>query len=495
MSGGWRFWQRWLPWQRWTTARRLARYARRETGAPPPDLLRRLRDDIPALPAMAYEPVAARRDDRRGARGRLMVAASLAAALTAGVVGLRVWQGRSRPVDEAAPEAAAVGAPTAAATVQREALGAKPRPIAREEPAEAQPPFSPPLSASPQPAPAAAAPAPPAPSPAGAAAPSLSMAAPAGSSGAAAPGAAASRSRQPAGSGRGLGYAGRGAGTAGGGAGVVSGGRFARKPVTAGAAVEGSPAPSAAAGAAAAAPGRAEYLEVTAESPVAVPAAPVPEKRELAAAPRAAAKAQASPSPAPPAEPSGVAAPLRSSFGADTGTASYRRVRHGLLDEGRLPQPASVRADELANAFDLAAEVPPVGRPEVSVEGAPLPGTGATYLLRFEARGLAGPSNADAVEVDFDPRVVARFRRVGATAHLGGASALYEVELRDAAGRAPSAVAAAGVSPAGRPAPPPRAAASTQSEAAAPRAAGERSAPAAAAPAGYPATDPVIASV
>ncbi len=130
---------------------------------------------------------------------------------------------------------------------------------------------------------------------------------------------------------------------------------------------------------------------------------------------------------------------MRSSFGADTGTDFYRRVRRGLLAEGRLPRAASVRADELANAFELAAEMPAVGRPELAVEGAPLPAAGATYLVRFEARGLAGRSSSDTVEVDFDPAVVARFRRVGATARRGGAAALYEIELRPEAAAAPAA--------------------------------------------------------
>src|SRR6202040_1524021 len=75
---------------------------------------------------------------------------------------------------------------------------------------------------------------------------------------------------------------------------------------------------------------------------------------------------------APPPPPRvGGASPLRSSFGADTGTDFYWRVRRGLLAEGRLPRAASVRADELANAFELAAEMPAVGRPELAVEGAP----------------------------------------------------------------------------------------------------------------------------
>ncbi|HXO41647.1 MAG TPA: hypothetical protein VN999_09375, partial [Thermoanaerobaculia bacterium] len=72
-------------------------------------------------------------------------------------------------------------------------------------------------------------------------------------------------------------------------------------------------------------------------------------------------------------------------------------------------------------------------------EGAPLPAAGATYLVRFEARGLTGRSSSDAVEVDFDPAVVARFRRVGATAHRGGAAALYEIELRPEVTAAPAA--------------------------------------------------------
>jgi hypothetical protein len=153
---------------------------------------------------------------------------------------------------------------------------------------------------------------------------------------------------------------------------------------------------------------------------------------------KAAAALPASRAAAAAARPGG-ASPLRSSFGADTGTDFYRRFRQALLAEGRLPRAASVRADELTNAFDLTAEVPAVGRPGLAVEGAPLPAAGATYLVRFEARGLAGRSGADTVEVDFDPAVVARFRRVGATAHRGGAAALYEIELRPEIAAAPAA--------------------------------------------------------
>jgi hypothetical protein len=216
-------------------------------------------------------------------------------------------------------------------------------------------------------------------------------------------------------------------------------------------------------------------------------------------------------SPAPPPSPRvGGAAPLRSSFGADTGTDFYRRVRHGLLAEGRLPRAASVRADELANAFELAAEMPAVGRPELAVEGAPLPAAGATYLVRFEARGLAGRSSSDTVEVEFDPAVVARFRRVGATAHHGGAAALYEIELRPEAAAAPAAqgvMAGSRPNAAGpamapmlpkpaaepRPAETPHPAAASRMKAASPQPAGEPRGAAAPRPGGG--TDRVIATL
>jgi hypothetical protein len=466
MIGGWRPWERWYRWHRWSSARRLALHARRESGAPPPDLLRRLREDIPALPAMTYQPAAAR-DERRAAPRRWLLAASLAAALTGGVLGLRVWQVRSRAEMEAAPPAAAAyaaptagtpaaGAPagtpaaaptatapaTAAATdtagLKREALAENDgSPVA--EPARAVPPASvppppPPRAATPT---AASAPAP---------KPSPSMFLSAGSPGAATPG-----PRQPAGQ------------SVMGAAGVTPRGSATPEKTAANAAGGVSQPHSATAGDADGAHGAADETVVTSESapvldqmhlpdsetarPAAAshrpqPAAPkvaAPQDRpaeETAAAERAGKAAPRAAAVAAP--PPATAAPLRSSFGADTGTDSYRRVRRGLLDEGRLPRAASVRADELANAFDLAAEMPAVGRPELTVEGAPLPAAGAVYLLRFQARGLVGPSSADAVEVDFDPAVVASFRRVGATVNRGVASALYQIELRPAAGHAAS---------------------------------------------------------
>lgn len=497
MIGGWR------PWERWMVARRLGRHARREGGEPPPDLLRRLREDIPASPELLRHlerpPVAAGAGgQRRGASRRpWLAAASVAAALTAGVVGLRVWQQHSR---DAGRRLHAFSEP-----------GFAPAAESRQANPQALPPPAPP---SPVAAPAKVAPpAPPAPPAVAAPAPPSSTAA-----SRAQPFAASSKESLGA-----LGYLSGPArpGARGGGRPVVvPGGTAAGPGETAGGVVGGvAQSPNAAAGAAGGARDTAEAPEARSEGGVPSAAAPSSSSTPQLAAPRpfaappppvaaappplaSGAEAKAAMSPAArPARPPAPAAPLRSSFGADTGVDSYRRVRRGLLGEGHLPRAASVRADELANAFDLAAEVQAVGRPELSVEGAPLPAAGAAaYLLRFEVRGLTGRSSPDAVEVDFDPAVVARFRRVGATAHRGGAAALYEVELRKAAAgvpAAPAAPAAQEVTAESRPgtaAAAPRAAAAPQMTAASPRPPAEPPAAPASRPGGGP-QDRVIATL
>jgi von Willebrand factor len=516
MIGGWR------PWQRWMAARRLERHARREGGEPPPDLLRRLREDIPSRPVLMRHPMAER--ERRGASRRWLAAASLAAAVTASVVGLRVWQQQSRDVSPG----------WAGAGKQANEEASPPAAFSRTPPSDA-------------PASPSVAPAPPTASQPPGAFPALPRkAAPAGP-----PAAAASPPRQLAGL----------AGRATGGGPPVGSADAARPGTAAGGAVGGEPGPPTAAEHAAGARGAADEIAARSEAaaadeaaqsaegkrsklekirgegasqrpqrPVATPAAPsgtsaneaAPAERAEGAAPAAVAAPQFAPPPpaaaaaARPAVgaeaksstsreaqmPAAPAAPLRSSFGADTGTDSYRRVRRGLLAEGRLPRAASVRADELANAFDLAGEVPAVGRPELSVEGAPLPAAGATYLVRFEARGLLGRSSPDAVEVDFDPTVVARFRRVGATAHRGGAAALYEIELRPTFAAAPAAQEvtagsrpdAAGTAMAPEPVAAPRPSAAPRMKAASPQPAGEpRGAPASRP--GYGTQDRVIATL
>jgi hypothetical protein len=140
-------------------------------------------------------------------------------------------------------------------------------------------------------------------------------------------------------------------------------------------------------------------------------------------------------------QPSLGAGALRSSFGGGGGTAAYLGLRRALLDEGRLP-PSIDSLEELTNAFEEA--VPAIsGAPQLRFEGADLPGRSRTALLRVVLRHPAAPPRPGAVAVVFNPALVAEFRRVGATASEGGATALFEIELTPRA--APPPHAAAGV--------------------------------------------------
>jgi hypothetical protein len=437
MIGGWR------PWERFKVARRLTHHARREGGEPPPELLQRLRDDVPDRPALVYAPAAGGRE-RRGISPRWLVAASLAVALAAGVIGLRVWERQLRlPEPSSSPALSAVpdsAAPDSAAPSRTQAAPPSPRlpPSRLPPPAEVAPP--PPASV---PAPAMA----PAPGQEGGGVglSRRSTAAPTAPTGQSEK--AAGRPASPA-----------GPTAAGGGAATSAAGSTAKPEIE-----MTAEQPPAATQPKALEPG--QPAAATAPRGSAAPATPQARTgsgaspREAAPAPQAVAKAELNraelnrpqPAPAPPAVADtvtvadGVTAGWpRSSFGADTGIGSYRRLRHDLLDEGRLPRAASVRAGELANAFDLAARGPVAGGPELLAEGAPLPAAGDTWLLRFDARGLRPSPGPDAVEVEFDPAMVARFHRVGATAHRGVAAALYEVELRR-----PAAMAAAAPRPPG----------------------------------------------
>jgi hypothetical protein len=452
MIGGWR------PWQRWMVARRLARHARREGGEPPADLLRRLREDIPASPALLRHPdrPPLAGGERRGGSRRWLAAASLAAALTAVVVGLRVWEEQPRAESRRLEAWSRPGA--ASAYASRQAKGeASPPPALSPAPPSAAP-ASPPVAPEPSLALPRVASTPPSVPRRRGAAPALPpLPAPMAPADAAGP-----PPRRPAGRVRGepgmRSFAEKATGASG-----VADQTTPQSAATAGDGAaqslkvpsrDGASRPPGRSASTAAAPSGAPANEAApaeraggAAPPVPVPPAVSPPPPAAAAVARPELSAEAKVAAAPPASSAsrgaaprlGGAAPLRSSFGADTGTDFYRRVRRGLLADGRLPRAASVRADELANAFDLAADVPAVGRPELAVEGAPLPAAGATYLVRFEARGLAGRSSQDTVEVDFDPAVVARFRRVGATAHRGGAAALYEIELRPEIAAAPTA--------------------------------------------------------
>ena len=478
MIGGWR------PWQRWMVARRLGRHARLEGGEPPADLLRRLREDIPASPALVRQPdrPALAAGERRGASRRWLAAASLAAALTAGVVGLRVWQGHARQESRLLELASRPGG-AAAYDSSKEKGAARSSPWALLGGSPSVAPASPsvaPASPSFAPAPPSVPPAPPTAPASPPVRPPLERREPERSR-------RDGLSRQPEGSGA---------------TGGVPSGMQAN---------EAAPAPTGRAAGAAPPPPAPPPLSMAApqeqEEGATVSRPTFGAEAKAAAESRAA--SQAAPAPQAPhaAARLGFAAPLRSSFGGDTGIDSYRRVRRSLLAEGRLPRAASVRADELANAFDLAGDVQAVGRPELWVEGAPLPAAGATYLVRFEARGWMSRSSSNAVEVEFDPSVVASFRRVGATAHRGGAAALYEIELRpeiapvtiarEVAGRASLDAAGAAVAPqapaALPPAAAPRPSAAPRKKAASPRPAGEPRGEPASRPGG--AADRVIATL
>jgi hypothetical protein len=518
----------WPPWRRWLTARRLRRHALREGGPPPPDLLQRLRADIPLRPPVAGASAGSGR--RRGAARRpWALAASLAAAAIAVVIGLRVRENLASPAAayrepsgiagsdegkasaaakqdwlrpsarEAAPAGATPGflgrragltgpaAPVAPGPAENEAPGAggvptgaaggaaptasephsvesrpgAPRPsIAESRPAASAPRTAGPLRAGPPaagplhgaPKPPAAGPLPPVPGPP-AAGPLPGLPKPP----AAIPPPAAPRPPAPAAppvvdrladgsSGAVIAKPAPPAESDGPSATIQS-----YAPIAA-------PAPPPAAGAAAVEPaerGRqplapstgADQAKRSAERRQALAKARAqgtPQAPEPAGAPAgqgaalgglaAAAEKPATAARPWPAQAASAGAPpatLRSSFGGSTGSAFYTRLWQELMTESRLPPPESVRVEELANAFEPAGEAAAVSRPRWTVEGAPLPQAGSSsYLLRLAARGLAGRPGTAAVQVEFDPGVVASARRVGASADRSGASALFLVELR-----------------------------------------------------------------
>jgi hypothetical protein len=109
-----------------------------------------------------------------------------------------------------------------------------------------------------------------------------------------------------------------------------------------------------------------------------------------------------------------------STFEVDSGTASYMVARRSLLDGG-LPDPGSIRVQEMVSSFDQDVAVKAEGAPTPFVQGS------GYRLLRFDLSGL--PSGAR-VQVDFNPAVVERYRLLGS-----GTTALYEIELRPGAPR------------------------------------------------------------
>ncbi|MBW8878068.1 MAG: von Willebrand factor type A domain-containing protein [Acidobacteria bacterium] len=123
-------------------------------------------------------------------------------------------------------------------------------------------------------------------------------------------------------------------------------------------------------------------------------------------------------------------------------TASYA-VACRALANGHLPDPTSVRVEEWVNAFDYGDPVPARGDFAIRAEGAPLPfAHGPEHrLLRLNFREADEPKGTHAgnaeVQVQFNPVVVARYRLLGSenraipgSAASHSITALYEIELR-----------------------------------------------------------------
>jgi hypothetical protein len=448
VTGGWRIGKR------RKVARLLAEHARREGGAPPPDLLVRLRAEIPqqqGAAVTAHRPA----DASRGPRRWLLAASLTAAALTAlavlagipALVGVRV----RRHLDErrlaaaAPPAGVAVSAPAA-----QRAAASPPKSTAVELFSPAVPPPPPPPSAAAAPrdvlrqAPAAS--------------PSAREAARYAGNGTNSGG--VPKRRAAAGEGR--------PATDAGNAGDAGDAKMAAKveAAKAGASpnalrsnqppppnleaerVAGVAASTEPQGGQAAAAGPAT---ASASPAAAAPALPAPAPRGAAeprmmraeAARKIAPAAGNAPSAAAAARPAALAGlpSMRGSFGAPGSTASYVAVRQELLYEGRLPR-SDVQVEELANAFEQIPASPPGGAPAAMAEGAALPGRPGTLLIRFTIQGMPAPPSPRGAEVAFDPHMVASFRRVGASARAGGAVALFELDLTPAANAAFAAPAA-----------------------------------------------------
>jgi len=138
-----------------------------------------------------------------------------------------------------------------------------------------------------------------------------------------------------------------------------------------------------------------------------------------------------------------------STFGVDVDTASYAMARRAL-EEGRLPDPASVRVEEWLSAFDYGDPAPVQGHFAIRAEGSPSPFShGPLYrLLRFNVKGPL-QTVAGKARVEFNSVVVERYRLLGSEngvnpgEHFGeeigddgqpgagrGVTVLYEIELR-----------------------------------------------------------------
>lgn len=146
------------------------------------------------------------------------------------------------------------------------------------------------------------------------------------------------------------------------------------------------------------------------------------------------------PSDASPSEdsPFRAAAELpASTFGLNVDDASYRHVLQTIIDESRLPEPSSVRIEELINHFTYDYAPPVGGETEaltVRADVVQCPWAAGHVLLRVavqarpgEGRAWADPPEIVArdarVRVVFNPAAVASWRLIGFDGPLSGPDA------------------------------------------------------------------------
>jgi len=111
---------------------------------------------------------------------------------------------------------------------------------------------------------------------------------------------------------------------------------------------------------------------------------------------------------------------VRCNFNVNVNTASYIKARRAIQD-GRLPDPGSVRVEDFINYF-TQEYIPPAEDPfAVHIEGGPSPfGGEQPWMIRFGLQGRR-PDTQEAqliarntkAWVEFNPEVVTRYRQLG----------------------------------------------------------------------------------
>ena len=84
-----------------------------------------------------------------------------------------------------------------------------------------------------------------------------------------------------------------------------------------------------------------------------------------------------------------------STFSLDVDTASYAKVR-AAIEARQLPDPGSVRIEELINAFDYSYQAPNNGPFAVHAEWASCPWNAQHRLVRLAVKGKENPASSAA---------------------------------------------------------------------------------------------------